>query len=208
MGDKMKKLSIKVDLKKSDKPYYSGTNSPALQTFPPIPYISLQGKGSPDSEGFDKAIQELYTLAYTIKKICKSALHDFVVPPLEGQWWVTGTNKPLETSRDEWHWNLLIRMPANVNEKICNEAKKIAEKKRGLPLSQILFSSIQEGPSVQIMHTGPYKDEWKTLEKIYQYMEEKKITFNGHHHEIYLSDPRKTSPEKLKTILRQPVKNL
>jgi len=146
-------------------------------------------------------------LAFGIKNISKKSGNDFAVPKLEGLWWVEVEKPFLEVPREEWHWKLLIRLPDFVTFEMYHQAKTELIKKKKLELvNDISFEKMTEGACVQIMHVGPYSTETKTIEKMYQFINKNKLIPSGLHHEIYLSDPRRTEPEKLKTILRQPVK--
>ena len=197
----------KLDLVKEFKSYYRANNKLEIVEFEKILYLSIEGKGEPAGEVFTKAIEALYPLAYGVKKICKSQEKDFGVPKLEGLWWVKSNKPALEVPRSEWYWKLLIRMPDFVTPEIIKTAKEEVFKKKGLDLiKEIKFEIINEHKCIQIMHVGPYATEPETIEKMNLFMKENSFTKNGLHHEIYLSDPRKTAPEKMKTILRQPIK--
>ena len=197
----------KLDLVKEYKSYYKASNKPEIVEFEKILYLSIEGSGEPAGEVFLKAIEALYPLAYGVKKICKSQEKDFGVPKLEGLWWVDSNKPALEVPRSEWYWKLLIRMPDFVTPEIIKAAKDEVVKKKGLSLiEEIKLEIIDENKCIQIMHIGPYSTEPETIEKMDHFMKENSFAKNGLHHEIYLSDPRKTLPEKMKTILRQPVK--
>ncbi len=200
-------MTTKLDLTKEYKQYYTATKSPTIVEFGKIPYLTIEGKGEPAGENFLKSLEALYPLAYGVKNICKKQGKDFVVPKLEGLWWVKSNKPALEVPRQEWFWKLLIRMPDFVTSEIVKNAKKEVLKKKSLDLiKKIMFEKINEGKCVQIIHIGPYATEPETIQKIKDFIKENGYTENGFHHEIYLSDPRKTLPEKLKTILRQPIK--
>ncbi len=197
----------KLDLVKEFKSYYGANNKPEIVEFEGILYLSIEGKGEPAGEVFTKALEALYPLAYGVKKICKSQGKDFGVPKLEGLWWVKSNKPALEVPRSEWFWKLLIRMPDFATSEIVNNAKEEVFKKKSLDLiKEIKFETMDEGKCVQIMHIGPYATEPETIQKMKKFIKENKFNESGLHHEIYLSDPRKTAPEKMKTILRQPIK--
>ena len=197
----------KTDLVKQDKDYYAPKKKPELKEFGKLNFLTLSGKGEPAGTEFTKAVEALYPLAYGIKKIYKQQEMDFAVPKLEGLWWVNSEKSALEIPKSEWHWKLLIRMPDFVTEKNFEEVKTEVIKKKGIEkISSILFEKITEGKCIQILHIGPYATEPESINLMKEYMEENGLVENGLHHEIYLSDPRKTGPEKMKTILRQPVK--
>jgi len=200
-------MTTKLDFMKEYKQYYSAKNSPAVVEFGKILYLTIQGKGEPAGVEFTKAVESLYPLAYGIKKICKNNGQDFGVPKLEGLWWVESGKHALETPRSEWFWKLLIRMPNFTTPKIFKTAQEEVFKKNGFDLiNEIKFETINENKCVQIMHIGPYSTEPETIAKMKDFMKENSYIENGLHHEIYLSDPRKTAPEKMKTILKQPIK--
>ena len=200
-------MATKLDITKEYKQYYTAKNVSAIVNFGKIPYLSIEGKGEPAGSIFTKAIEALYPLAYGVKNICKKQGKDFGVPKLEGLWWVKSNKPALEVPRSEWYWKLLIRMPDFATSDIIKNAKEEVFKKKGLYLiKEIKFETIDEGKCVQIMHVGPYATEPETIQKMKDFMKEEGYTENGLHHEIYLSDPRKTVPEKMKTILRQPIK--
>lgn len=197
----------KTDLVKQDKEYYSAKKKPEIKKFSELNFLTILGKGEPAGIEFTKAVEALYPLAYGIKNIYKKQEMDFAVPKLDGLWWVNSEKNALEVPRIEWHWKLLIRMPEFVTAENFEQAKVNVIKKKGSEkINEILFEKITEGQCVQIMHVGPYSTEPETINQMKYFMKENGFVENGLHHEIYLSDPRKTVPEKMKTILRQPVK--
>ena len=200
-------MATKLDFEKEYKQYYTAKTTPTVVEFGKVSYLVVEGKGEPAGEVFTKAVESLYPLAYGVKNICKKQGKDFGVPKLEGLWWVKSNKPPLDVPRSEWYWKLLIRMPDFATSEIIKNAKEEVFKKKGLDLiKKIKFETMNEAKSVQIMHIGPYATEPETIQKMKDFMRENSYTENGLHHEIYLSDPRKTVPEKMKTILRQPIK--
>ena len=200
-------MATKFDFEKEYKHYYTAKTTPAVVEFGKVSYLAIEGKGEPAGEVFTKAVEALYPLAYGVKNICKKQGKDFGVPKLEGLWWVKSNKPPLDVPRSEWYWKLLIRMPDFATSEIIKNAKEEVFKKKGLDLiKKIKFETMNEAKSVQIMHIGPYATEPETIQKMKDFMRENSYTENGLHHEIYLSDPRKAVPEKMKTILRQPIK--
>lgn len=205
----------KTDLFKSDKTYYSAKATPSLIEVPELPYLTLDGKGDPSQSEFSKNIEALYTTAYKLKFQYKAAGKDFAVSKLEALWWydekkyrgVTVTDAPVKIPRSAWEYTLMIRLPDFVTSSEVELAKKIAFEKKGLaPIQRIIFRYIHEGKAVQVLHTGPFDTEPVSLGKLMEYMTANNLDRNGYHHEIYVSDFRKTKPEKLKTILREPVR--
>lgn len=197
----------KLDFKKAYKSYYSAKQTPELLTFEPIPYLMISGKGEPGGSEFQQATEALFPLAYGIKKICKLQGKDFGVPSLEGLWWTEGNKPATEVPRSEWHWKLMIRMPDFADKEMFKTAlAEVMKKKKNPLLNNVSFEKLNEGKCVQILHIGAYSDEQPTIDLMYDFMKKQNLKHNGLHHEIYLSDPRKTKPELLKTIIRQPVK--
>ncbi|MCP4187950.1 MAG: hypothetical protein GY763_10160 [Gammaproteobacteria bacterium] len=197
----------KLDLAKAYKSYYKAAKKPEIVEFSEANYLSIEGKGEPAGEVFVSRVAALYPLAYGIKKICKAQDKDFGVPKLEGLWWVEGNRPALEVSRKEWCWKLLIRMPEFVAIEMMQSVQpEVAEKKKNELIEEISFEKITEGKCIQIMHFGPYSTEPETIELLMEFMTGNGYSVNGLHHEIYLSDPRKTEPAKMKTIIRYPIK--
>ena len=200
-------VTTKLDLKKEHKTYYKAKIIPEVVEFGEIPFLTIEGKGEPGGKEFTSKVEALYSLAYSVKNLCKKQGKDFVVPNLEGLWWVESDKPALEVPRGEWLWKLLIRMPEFVTSEIVEKAKVEVIKRRDIELvDEIKFEKLTEGKCVQVLHIGPYSTEPESLAKMRKLMEEKNLVENGLHHEIYLSDPRRVPEEKWKTILRQPVK--
>lgn len=199
--------ALKLDLTKTDRAYYKAKQTPSLQEFDAYDYLTIQGQSAPEDKLFTSAIETIYPVAYAVKFICKDREEDFVVPKMEGQWWVED-NRPFEqVPRHEWHWRLLIRMPGFV-DKITFEMAISNLKTKGKPirLEDVKFEQINEGKCIQMLHIGSYEEEQETIRQIFQKMREENLQMNGYHHEIYLSDPMRTPAWKLKTIIRYPVK--
>jgi len=197
----------KIDLKKEDKTYYSAKLTPSLQQFGAIDYITISGVCAPDAPLFRNSIEAIYPVAYTIKKYCKAEGNDFVVPKMEAYWWVESELPFDQVPRDEWYWKIMIRMPEFVTTAHVEEAIQAIVEGKNTPLvNEVNHEQISEGKSAQILHVGSYEDEKSTLEKLYKFIADNGLAINGYHREVYLSDPRKTAPERLKTILRYAVK--
>lgn len=196
----------KIDLKKEDPIYYKAKLTPEVCTLNPCKYIFIEGVGAPESNHFQESIPAIYAAAYALKKQSQTLDKDFVVSKMEGQWWVKKDLKFNEVPRDEWHWKILIRIPDFISQEMTSQAFDYIQETKNLSQSNALqYEIINEGTCIQILHHGSYDDEEDSIEKIMALMKEKQMKPNGHHHEIYLSDPRKTPTEKLKTILRYPV---
>lgn len=196
-----------LDITKAYAHYYKAATKPELVTIPAGRFLTIEGKGNPEAPLFGECVQALYSVAYTIRSIQKAQGLLFKIAKMEGLWWINA-NKPFEdVSRDEWFWKLMIQMPQNVSASDYRQGVALAMQKKPLEQTQhVKFESMEEGLSVQMLHTGPYTEEQGTLARMRQFMEQHQLVQNGLHHEVYLSDPRKTEPAKLKTILRIPVR--
>lgn len=205
----------KLDLTKQYKAYYTAANQPQLLDIPAAQFLSISGKGDPSEKPYLDHIQALYATAYTLKFMNKALGEDFVVAKLEGLWnfdeekypGLSMQEAPLKVPRSEWKYRMLIRMPDYVTGQQLNTAIQqiIAKKQIRLAAGVELFK-MQEGKVVQMLHTGPFANEPETLQKMLDFIQANNLQKNGDHHEIYLSDFNRTPPEKLRTILREPVK--
>lgn len=200
----------KYDVKKAHKELYS----PSAKAFtavevPELHYIAVDGHGDPNtSPAYADAVEALYGVAYTLKFASKALGKDFVVGPMEGLWRSDDPAAFLARRKDEWEWTMMINRPDWITEDMVHAAvDRVAERRRTDALDALRMLTLDEGACVQILHIGSYDDETPTLERLHrEYMPEHGLAFNGDHHEVYLSDARRTAPAKLKTILRQPVK--
>ena len=171
-------------------------------------------EGDPNtSQEYQDAIEALFPVSFAVKFISgKENSHDYVVMPLEGLWWVENMEDFSTQDKSSWKWTAMIRQPDFIAKDMIKRAKEEVQKKKNpTALSRIKFESLHEGLSAQIMHIGPYSEEGPTIEKIHNFIEEKGYEFDGStcgekHHEIYISDVRRTKPERLKTVIRQPIK--
>lgn len=204
----------KVDFKKELKHLYRPSAKDfQLVDVPPMNFLMIDGHGDPNTDqSYSDALEALYGVAYKLKFASKKERgRDYVVPPLEGLWWA-GDMDTFTVSRDKsaWDWTMMIMTPDWVSQPMFTEAVEVVGKSKDLPaLEKIRLESYHEGLSVQILHIGSFDDEGPTIARLHQeYMPQNGLRENGKHHEIYLSDPRRVAPEKLRTILRQPVKRL
>ncbi|MCW3462828.1 GyrI-like domain-containing protein [Chitinophaga nivalis] len=194
----------KLDLTKVYKNYYTATLAPQLVTIEKGLFLTITGKGDPNGAAFAETTSALYTVAYTIKNSSKELGRDFTVAKLEGFWWVNVTTEdPMLVPRDQWHYELAIRLPEEVTRQQFITAVMTAERKKKSTLfREVDFRYMEEGRCAQILHVGPYSEEPVSLKKLDELIKREQLQVTGRHHEIYLSDPRKSSPEKRKTILR------
>ena len=200
----------KLDLYKLHATEYVKPKRPVLVATKPARYLAVDGSGDPNGPAFSAAVGALYAMAWTIKMGRKRLGHDFKVAGLEGLWWCPGA-KPdqwmLDQSKSGWRWKILIRMPDSVNARcLVMAAELLKEKGRGAGVRAVKLERIAEGKCVQMLHVGPYMNEGPTMDAMLAFAKQQGLRFTGRHHEIYLSDPRRVKPEKLKTILRHPVK--
>ena len=205
------------DFKKEYKEFYLPKNKPQIVNVPKANYIAIRGQGNPNEEGgaYQRAISVLYAVAYTLKMSYKSdykidGFYEYVVPPLEGFWWQDGICGVDYSKKDEFNWISIIRLPDFITRENFDWAVKTASEKKKIDCSKAEFLTIEEGLCVQIMHIGSFDDEPASLEKMDKYLAEngyeKDFSDTRLHHEIYLSDPRKSTPDKQKTVIRHPVK--
>ncbi len=207
------------DYKKEYPEIYLPKGGPSIMTIPSMKYIAVRGKGNPNEENgeYQRSISLLYGIAYTIK-MSKKGEHqidgyfDYVVPPLEGFWWQDGLEGVDYSHKENFRWISVIRLPDFVSPADFEWAKQEATRKKKLDFSLVEYLEYDEGLCVQCLHTGSYDDEPATVSLMHKYMKDNgyvlDITSERLHHEIYLSDARKVSPGKLKTVIRHPIKKL
>ena len=204
----------KTDFKKEWKHLYQPSSKEfEIVDVPPMNFLMIDGQGDPNTaQEYQEALEALYAVAYKIKFMSKKDLwKDYVVPPLEGLWWAEDMDVfTTGGDRDVWQWTMMIMQPDWVTEELFEHACNQAAKAKDPPaLSKIRLEIYHEGLSVQIMHIGPYSEEGPTIHKLHhEFLPENSLLEAGKHHEIYLGDPRKVAPEKLKTVLRQPVRKM
>ncbi|PZS14514.1 MAG: hypothetical protein DLM57_14340 [Pseudonocardiales bacterium] len=201
----------KYDIKSAHRILYSASAKEfSVVDVPALQYISIDGHGDPNtSPAYADAVESLYTVAYAVKFASKKSLgRDYTVGPLEGLWRAKDMTSFTRRAKNAWDWTMMISQPAWITEDMIATAREQAAKKKHLTgLNDLCLRTLTEGRSVQILHIGCYDDEAPTLHRLHtEYLPDHGLTFNGDHHEIYLSDARRTAPAKLKTILRQPVK--
>lgn len=202
--------AAKLDLKKELKAFYApSAKQVSLVDVPPINFIMVDGAGDPNhSPDYAAAIAALFAVAYGAKfAMKKQGKHpDFAVMPLEGLWWSDDMADFTAGRKDRWKWTMMIAMPDFVTAADIEAAKEAAATKKDLPaVGRVRLEQFHEGPSAQILYFGPYADEAPTIARLHQFVVESGKSLRGRHHEIYLSDARRTEPAKLKTIIRQPV---
>ena len=207
------------DYKKEYKELYAPKKGPSVVEVPPMTFVAVRGSGDPNEEdgAYQRAISVLYAISYTLK-MSKKGPHqidgyiDFVVPPLEGFWWQEGVEGADYAHKEAFQWVAVIRLPDFVTREDFDWAVREATKKKKIDCSRAEYLMIDEGLCVQCLHVGSYDDEPATVEAMDTYAREQgyvlDLTNERRHHEIYLSDARKVAPEKLKTVIRHPIKPL
>jgi len=200
----------KTDYKRVYKHLYTGKKDQAvIVDVPEFQYLMIDGKGDPAKEPeFIQAIEVLYGVSYTMKFMVKekNSENNYVVMPLETLWWCDMENFGVN-NKDKWHWTMMILQPEFITEKDVDEAVEAVKKKKKLPLlSKLRFEKRPAHKAVQVMHIGPYEKEEETIELLHKFIESEGHEMYGKQLDIYLSDPRRVEPEKLKTIIRQSIK--
>lgn len=190
------------------KHLYRARQTPELVDVPEFSFLMIDGQGDPNvSERYREAIQALYAVSYTLKFAFKRAGGpDYRVAPLEGLWSFEEMTSFPTAAKAAWGWTMMIRQPPEVTRQVLEETvPEVAEKKQLPAARELRLERFAEGRVAQVLHVGPYADEGPTIERLHAFIEEQGYVKRGSHHEIYLGDPRRTAPERLKTILRQPV---
>lgn len=203
-------MAEKIDFKKSLKALYAPPVGRFVQVeAPPLSYLMIDGAGDPNTAGsYKSAVEWLYSVSYPLKFMSKKELgRDYAVMPLEGLWWALDMSTFLSREKDKWSWTMMILQPDWITPEMVDAAAAKAGGKLGARPPSLRLETLQEGLCVQTMHVGSYDDEGPVLAQLHgEYLPQNGLAESGHHHEIYIGDPRKTPPERLKTILRQPVR--
>ena len=201
-------LMDKIDFRRT-LPHYKATKTIELVDIPPMQFVMVDGSGNPNTApAYKTAIEWLYSTSYALKFAAKAALgQDYVVPPLEGLWWADDPADFVARRKDNWRWTMMIMVPDFLTRAMFEAAVTKSAQKLGQAPATLRLQRYDEGTSLQVLHVGSYDDEGPILARLHDVeMPARGLTFNGHHHEIYLGDPRRSAPGKLKTILRQPVR--
>jgi hypothetical protein len=198
----------KVDYKKEMKHLF---NPPRDEfTFVDVPemkFLMIDGQGDPNKEpAYQEAVEALYAMSYAVKFELKRQGFDYVVPPLEGLWWAENMSAFILEEKDKYLWTMMVMQPEQVTLELVEQLLPEVKRKKGLPsLERLRLENFHEGLAVQIMYFGPYSDEGPTISQMHAFIKDVGYELTGKHHEVYLGDPRRTAPEKLKTVIRQPV---
>jgi hypothetical protein len=199
---------VKLDWKKDLKKWYFPPAKPVLVDLPPVHYLMIDGRGDPNNNpSYQAAVEALFSLSYAIKfALKKSGLADYAVFPAEGLWWADDMEAFSVEDKSAWHWTMMIAQPDAVMSEWVERARGEVVAKKGITAAeQVRFEAMAEGRCAQLMHTGPYSAEGPSVARLHAFIDAQGLRRSGKHHEIYLGDARRTAPEKLKTVLRQPV---
>ena len=202
-------MAAKIDIKKQYKHLFTSKREPQLVQVPKFRYLMIDGDGSPDGAAFQDAIGALYSTAYTTKfRLKADGRADFVVPPLEALWWAEDESAFDENRRDEWQWTLMLIQPDHVSDDDITDALAGLDRKGKATAAHRIMRTelLDEGEAVQCLHVGPYDSMGEAISTMQAFAESNGLELAGKHHDVYLSDPRRTAPEKLKTVLRRPVR--
>ena len=200
----------KIDLRKELRHLYSPSPKEfALVDVPPLSFLMVDGRGNPNTAPeFADAVQALYGLSYSLKFASKKRLDiDYTVMALEGLWWSDRMEDFLSGNKDRWQWTAMMLQPEHITVGMVEEARaELARKRDSAALQRVRLERFHEGLSVQILYLGAYADEGPTIARMHAFIADNGYVPDGKHHEIYLGDPRRAAPEKLKTVIRQPVR--
>jgi hypothetical protein len=201
-------VSQGTDLRKAHPDLWRAPDSPRRLVVPPVAYLAVDGVGAPEGPEYQAAVSTLYGVAYTLRAAWKAAGNvPWTVMPLEGLWWSDDWADFAAGRRDRWRWTMLIAQPPVVDVAMMADAVATAARKGKAPAAdEVRLEVLEEGDAVQVMHHGPYADEGPTNAALHAWIADAGLAPTGKHHEVYLSDPRRAAPEKMRTILRQPVR--
>ncbi len=192
-----------IDLKKKHRELYKANETPSQVVAPECAFLSIDSMGRPGGEAYQEAIEKVYGIAYTMKYALKGAgILDFKIPNMECLW----LSHPDEVPLDEWKWRLLIRIPDDITEEHIQESRALLLEKKDIDASDLKLIRWEEGPAVQILHIGPYDEVTRSYRELMEFAQVNGLQPGAIGHEVYISDPRRTAPDKLKTIVRMPVK--
>jgi hypothetical protein len=199
---------ISIDLKRTYREHYTASDRPMTVDVPRRPYLMIDGEGDPNtSEAYQDAVAALYPLAYGLRKAIKHATDiAYAVMPLEGLWWVDDMSRFALDDKSDWQWTAMISQPEEAILELAAEVLPlVTAKKRLVAGSAARIELFGDGLAAQIMHHGPYADEAPTIEGLHRFIDDEGYNFSGKHHEIYLTNPRRSAPAKNRTIIRQPI---
>ncbi|KUP97979.1 GyrI-like domain-containing protein [Thermobifida cellulosilytica] len=197
----------RTDFKKQYRNLYSASAEPEVVDVPALPFLAVDGVGDPSGPAYRRAVEALYAASYALRFALKrEAVVEYPVMPLEGLWWAPGRHDLPMDDRDAWHWTMMIMQPPQADAgRVADALAEASRRRPDAAVDRVEFREVAEGPSVQLLHTGPYAEEGPAVRRLLSFAEEHGYRISGRHHEIYLSNPARTAPERLRTILRYPV---
>jgi hypothetical protein len=202
-------MSVKVDFKRELSELYKPGRDPALVEVPELSFMMIDGQGDPNtSDAYRDALEALFSVSYTLKFTLKRAEGglDYAVMPLEGLWWSNDGSSVGVTDKSTWSWTSMIMQPDEVTAEMVSDAIEAARAKRPIPAADgMRLERFDEGLSAQLLHFGSYAEEGPNIVRLHEFIASSGYVLVGKHHEIYLGDPRRSAPEKLRTVIRQPV---
>ncbi|MBO0879525.1 MAG: GyrI-like domain-containing protein [Mycobacterium sp.] len=200
--------SINVDFKRELRDLHTARSTPGVVEVPQLRFLVIDGHGDPNtSTEYRDAVSALYAVAYAARFALKrDGALDYRVMPLEGLWWVPDMTRFSMEDKAAWHWTMMIMQPGEVSQQVYTDAKSTAAKKASASLERVRLDELDEGLAVQILHRGPYSAEGPTVAALHMFISEQGMQITGKHHEIYLSDPRRSAAANMRTIIRQPVR--
>jgi hypothetical protein len=206
----MSVTKTKVDFKRELKGLYAAHREPELVDVPELTFLMIDGRGDPNTAiEYVQAIEALFTIAYAARFAVKRAPDgiDYSVPPLEGLWRTRNVSMFTGENKSSWEWTMMIPQPDVVTAEVFDKARLVASERKPLDaIRRVRLERFEEGLAAQVLHVGPYATETPTIRRLHAFIAEEGYERTGQHHEIYLGDPRRAAPEKLKTIIRQPVR--
>jgi hypothetical protein len=201
-------VTAKIDPKRELRQLYSARSTPELVDVPELSFLMIDGHGDPNrSPRYQAAVEALYAVSYALKFAIKRAGGpDYTVAPLEGLWWTEDMASFSVEAKSDWDWTMMIMQPAEATSELAAPTiREVAQQKQLPAAAEVRLQRYAEGASAQLLHLGPYADEGPTIARLHAFIHEHGYQKRGKHHEIYLGDPRRTAPERLRTIIRQPV---
>ncbi len=199
-------IAQRIDVVKAHPEVYEASREPDIVDVGPGTYLVVAGRGAPRAEAFRNALGALGSICDRLKYVCLADQLDFRVAPLEASWWSDVPEDFSATPPQEWNWEARIRVPDFIDDGLLDEVRAGLEVagKPG-PLSDVRLAMLEDGPCVRVLHLGPYSEEGPVIQALHSFARERGFTLRGHHHEVYLSDPQRTKPESLRTVLLHPV---
>jgi hypothetical protein len=200
-------MTVKIDPKRELKHLYGARQTPELVDVPELSFLVIDGHGDPNrSPRYQAAVEALYALSYALKFAIKRAGGpDYTVAPLEGLWWTEDMASFSVEAKSDWDWTMMILQPAEATPELVEQTIGEVARSKLPAAAEVRLQRIVEGTSAQLLHLGPYAEEGPTIARLHAFIHEQGYQKRGKHHEIYLGDPRRTAPQRLKTIIRQPV---